>query len=94
MPDYIYFRSLWWEEENIHPDTKWEEAILSYVLVEGVTIEEFELHTDMFNVHGLWEWTNNKFLIYELSELPHESCIYTIELDFSYVRDEILFAHA
>ncbi|RHZ43762.1 hypothetical protein Glove_856g11 [Diversispora epigaea] len=78
MPDYIYLRSLWWEEGNIHPDAKWEEAILPYVLVEGVTIEEFELHTDMFNVHGLWEWTNNKVLIYELPESPHESCIYAI----------------
>ncbi|CAG8817300.1 20195_t:CDS:2, partial [Dentiscutata erythropus] len=26
MPDYTYFRSLWWTEGNIHPEAKWEEA--------------------------------------------------------------------
>ncbi|RHZ43781.1 hypothetical protein Glove_856g42 [Diversispora epigaea] len=78
MPNYIYLRSLWWEEGNIHPEAKWEEAILPYVLVEGVTLEEYERRTDIFNVRGLWEWTKNKVLVYELPEMPHETCICAI----------------
>ncbi|CAG8632497.1 8615_t:CDS:2 [Diversispora eburnea] len=78
MPDYTYFRSLWWTEGNIHPEAKWEEAKLPYVLVEGVTLEEYERRTDEFNVHGLWEWTNYKVSVYELPLKPHETCISAI----------------
>ncbi|CAG8492829.1 2911_t:CDS:2 [Ambispora gerdemannii] len=47
-------------QRNIHPEAKWEEATLPYVLAEDVTLNEYEHRTDEFNVHGLWEWTNYK----------------------------------
>ncbi|CAG8826216.1 18513_t:CDS:2, partial [Racocetra persica] len=75
MPDYSYLRSLWWKEGNFHPEAKWEEATLPYVLAEGVTLDEYERRTDKFNVHGLWEWTNYKVSVYELPLEPHETCI-------------------
>ncbi|CAG8740616.1 24267_t:CDS:2 [Cetraspora pellucida] len=78
MPDFIYFRSLWWIEGNIHPEAKWEEATLPYVLAEGVALDEYEHRADSFNVHGLWEWENFRVLVYELPLKPHEVCIGTI----------------
>ncbi|RHZ82250.1 hypothetical protein Glove_110g117 [Diversispora epigaea] len=78
MPDYIYFRSLWWKKGNIHPEAKWEEATLPYMLAEGVTLNKYERRTDEFNIHGLWEWTNYKVLVYELPSEPHENCISVI----------------
>ncbi|CAG8603782.1 417_t:CDS:2, partial [Diversispora eburnea] len=75
MLNYSYFRSLWWKEGNFHPETKWEEATLPYVLAEGVTLDEYERRTDKFNVHGLWEWTNYKVSVYELPLELHETCI-------------------
>ncbi|CAG8758003.1 13077_t:CDS:2, partial [Gigaspora rosea] len=83
MPDCSYFRSLWWKEGNFHPEAKWEEATLPYVLAEGVTLDEYESHTDKFNIHGLWEWTNYKVLVYELPLEPHEICIGTIVKEFN-----------
>ncbi|CAG8844364.1 25088_t:CDS:2, partial [Gigaspora margarita] len=80
MPDYSYFRSLWWKEGNFHPEAKWEEATLPYVLAEGVTLDEYESHTDKFNVHGLWEWTNYKV---ELPLPPHEICVGAIVKEFN-----------
>ncbi|CAG8701951.1 4036_t:CDS:2 [Funneliformis mosseae] len=37
------------KEGNIHPQTKWEEAMLPYVLAEGETLDEYERRTDEFN---------------------------------------------
>ncbi|RHZ49336.1 hypothetical protein Glove_522g12 [Diversispora epigaea] len=49
------FRRLWWEDGNIHPQAKWEEAELPYIIAEGITLEEYEERTDKFNVRGLWK---------------------------------------
>ncbi|CAG8743292.1 16039_t:CDS:2, partial [Funneliformis mosseae] len=45
------FRRLWWEEGNIHPQAKWEEAKLLYVIAKEITLDEYEKRTDEFNVH-------------------------------------------
>ncbi|RHZ69541.1 hypothetical protein Glove_283g89 [Diversispora epigaea] len=37
------FRRLWWEEGNIHPQAKWEEAELPYIIAEGIALEEYEV---------------------------------------------------
>ncbi|CAG8441475.1 1448_t:CDS:10 [Diversispora eburnea] len=62
-------------EGNIHPEAKWKEATLPYVLAEGVTLDEYERRTDKFNVHGLWEWANYKVSVYEIPVKPRETCI-------------------
>lgn len=48
------------------------------MLAEGVTLEEFEIRTDKFNVHSLWEWKDYKVFICELPLKPHEICISAI----------------
>jgi len=68
------FRRLWWDEGNFHPDADWEEAKLPYVLAEGVTLEEYEVRTEKFNICGLWEWSDGKVIIYELPSDIHEIC--------------------
>ncbi|CAG8658400.1 16583_t:CDS:2 [Funneliformis mosseae] len=71
-------RRLWWEEGNIHPQAKWEEAKLPYVIAKDITLDEYEKRTDEFNVHGLWEWINYEVIIYELPLKRHETFIGSI----------------
>jgi len=42
------------------------------VLVTGIAIEEYEKRTEKFNIHGCWEWSDGKIIIYELPSMPHE----------------------
>ena len=51
---------------------------LPYTLVKNVNLEEYEHRVDKFNVHGCWNWTANKVIIYELSSKPHEAFIFEI----------------
>ncbi|CAG8461241.1 2955_t:CDS:2 [Scutellospora calospora] len=44
-------------------------------------LDEYEIRTDKFNIHGLWEWTNYKVSIYELPLEPHKTCIGAITED-------------
>ena len=48
---------------------------LPYILVKNVSLEEYELRVDKFNVHGCWDWTENKVIIYEFPSKPHEVLI-------------------
>ncbi|CAG8596807.1 8168_t:CDS:2 [Ambispora gerdemannii] len=67
------FRELWWIQGNIHPSAKWEEASLPYMLKSDVDWEKYSERTDMFNVHGSWEWIDGKVYVYELPLGPHET---------------------
>lgn len=58
---------------------------LPYVLATNVTIEEYEQRTEKFNIHGCWECSDGKIIIYELPSIQHEVCI-------SAVSEEILNA--
>ncbi|CAG8615654.1 8179_t:CDS:2 [Ambispora gerdemannii] len=75
MPEYHYYRTLWWEKGEFNPKAKWEKATLPYKLAIGVTLEEYERRSEEFNIHGYWEWVNGKVIIYELPSKPHEICI-------------------
>jgi hypothetical protein len=48
---------------------------LPYTLVKNVSLEEYELRVEKFNVHGCWDWTANKVIIYEFPSKPHETFI-------------------
>ncbi|RIA83389.1 hypothetical protein C1645_809248 [Glomus cerebriforme] len=56
-----YYRSLWWRSGEFSSKAKWKEVTLPYVLVDDVSLREYELCTDRFNIHGMWEWKDNKF---------------------------------
>ncbi|CAI2186684.1 16446_t:CDS:2, partial [Funneliformis geosporum] len=71
-------RRLWWEEGNIHPQAKWEEAKLPYIIAEGITLEEYEERTDNFNIRAFWEWVDCKIIINELPSAHHEIFIGSI----------------
>ncbi|PKC54880.1 hypothetical protein RhiirA1_429757, partial [Rhizophagus irregularis] len=73
-----YYQNLWWKSGEFSSKAKWEEVTLPYVLVDNVSLREYELRTDKFNIHDVWEWKNNKVMIYELPFKPHETCIYAI----------------
>ncbi|CAG8705576.1 20852_t:CDS:2 [Gigaspora margarita] len=73
------FRELWWNQGNIHPSAKWEE-------VSDVSWEKFTERTDMFNVHGNWEWLDKKVYVYELPLGPHETCSDAIKREI-YLKD-------
>nr|CAG8578660.1 4490_t:CDS:2 [Entrophospora candida] len=61
------FQELWWIQGNMHPSAKWEEAF-------DVDWEKYSERTDMFDVHGNWEWIDRKVYVYELPLRPHEIC--------------------
>jgi len=48
---------------------------LPYTLVKSVSLEEYELRVDKFNVHGCWDWKENKVIVYEWPSKPHETFI-------------------
>ncbi|RIA83594.1 hypothetical protein C1645_742950 [Glomus cerebriforme] len=52
MPELNYYRNLWWSRGEISLKAKWEEVTLPYVLVNDVSLDEYELRADKFNVHG------------------------------------------
>ena len=45
------------------------------MLVEGVSLDEYERRGDFFNIHNYWEWVNGKVIIIEFPSSPHEICI-------------------
>ena len=45
------------------------------MLATGITLEDYEERVEKFNIHGCWEWSNGKVIIYELPSAPHEICI-------------------
>jgi len=47
---------------------------LPYILKSDVDWEKYSEQTDMFNVHGSWEWIDKKVYVYELPLGPHETC--------------------
>ncbi|CAG8510523.1 15775_t:CDS:2 [Dentiscutata erythropus] len=61
------FRELWWNQGNIHPSARWEEA-------SDVSWEKYAERTDMFSVHGNWEWVDRKVYVYDLPLGPHCTC--------------------
>ncbi|PKY52496.1 hypothetical protein RhiirA4_496827 [Rhizophagus irregularis] len=78
VPECFFYRNLWWDKGEFSEKAKWEEVTLPYVLVTDVTIEEYEQRTENFNIHGCWEWSDGKVIIYELPSAPHEVCIFEI----------------
>ncbi|CAG8602095.1 7847_t:CDS:2, partial [Acaulospora morrowiae] len=52
MPDYIFYRNLWWDEGKLSEKAKWEEVTLPYVLAKGIDVEEYERRTEEFNIRG------------------------------------------
>ncbi|CAI2188300.1 3819_t:CDS:2, partial [Funneliformis geosporum] len=72
MSDCFFYRNLWWEKGEFSEKAKWEEVTLPYVLATNITIEDYEERTEEFNIHGCWEWSNGKILIYEFPSMPHE----------------------
>ncbi|CAG8504592.1 638_t:CDS:2 [Acaulospora morrowiae] len=46
MPEFHYYRTLWWEKGDFNPKAKWEEATLPYKLAAGVSLEEYEERSD------------------------------------------------
>ena len=51
------------------------------MLATGITLEDYEERVEKFNIHGCWEWSNGKVIIYELPSLPHEVGIGAITSD-------------
>ncbi|CAG8656615.1 5820_t:CDS:2, partial [Ambispora gerdemannii] len=84
MPEYHYYRTLWWEKGDFHQKANWEEATLPYKLAVGVTLEEYEERSDKFNIRGYWEWINGDVIIYELPSKPHEVLIVAISEEISW----------
>ncbi|CAG8514340.1 3023_t:CDS:2 [Acaulospora colombiana] len=72
MPDYTFYRNLWWDKGELSEKAKWEEVTLPYVPAEEIDIEEYERRTENFNIYGCWEWVEGKIVIYEFSSMPHE----------------------
>ncbi|CAB5094601.1 unnamed protein product [Rhizophagus irregularis] len=83
MPDCFFYRNLWWNKGEFSEKAKWEEVTLPYVLATDVTIEEYEQRTEKFNIHGCWEWSDGKVIIYELPSMPHEVCISAVSEEIS-----------
>ena len=52
---------------------------LPYLLKSDVDWEKYSERTDMYNVHGRWEWINRNVYVYELPLGPHEVCTGAIE---------------
>ncbi|CAG8696443.1 5455_t:CDS:2, partial [Acaulospora morrowiae] len=75
MPDYTFYRNLWWDKGELSEKAKWEEVTLPYVLAKGIDIEEYEQRTERFSIHRCWEWSNGEVIIYEFPSKPHEVCI-------------------
>ena len=48
---------------------------LPHVLATGITLEDYEERVEKFNIHGCWEWSNWKVIIYEFPSEPHEVVI-------------------
>jgi hypothetical protein len=53
------------------------------VLATNITIEDYEERTEKFNIHGCWEWSNGKVIIYEFPSAPHEVCIGRISYEIT-----------
>ncbi|RIA83966.1 hypothetical protein C1645_832996 [Glomus cerebriforme] len=78
MSDCFFYRNLWWNKGEFSEKAKWEEITLPYVLAKGIDIEEYERRTEEFNIHGCWEWSDGKIIIYEFPSMPHEAGISAI----------------
>ncbi|CAJ0634295.1 7687_t:CDS:2 [Entrophospora sp. SA101] len=65
-----------------------------YVLVEGVTLEEYERRGDFFNIHGLWEWSNGTVTIIEFPSTRHEICVSSITRVLLYQCNAVAFTDA
>jgi hypothetical protein len=72
MSNCPFYRNLWWDKGEFSEKAKWKEVTLPYVLAKGITIEDYEERVEKFNIHGCWEWSNGKVIIYELPSMPHE----------------------
>ncbi|CAG8701733.1 9732_t:CDS:2, partial [Funneliformis mosseae] len=70
-----YYRNLWWEKGEFNEKAKWDEVTIPYVLAKGITLEDYEERVDKFKIHGCWEWSNGKVIIYELLSESHKVCI-------------------
>ena len=42
------------------------------MLATNITVEDYEQRSEKFNIHGCWEWSDGKVIIYELPSMPHE----------------------
>ncbi|CAH1769258.1 10364_t:CDS:2, partial [Entrophospora sp. SA101] len=88
------FRKLWWDQGLLHPKAKWTHVELPYVLVEGVTLEEYERRGDVFNIHGLWEWSNGTVTIIEFPSTRHDVCVCSITKVLLYQCNAVTFTDA
>ncbi|RHZ80111.1 hypothetical protein Glove_139g274 [Diversispora epigaea] len=82
-------RQLWWRTGNFHPKANWNEAILPYELMTGVTLDEYILQTDKHNVKGFWEWENGTVHVIELPLGSHEGPLRAIERRFSVALESV-----
>ncbi|RGB32123.1 hypothetical protein C1646_763246 [Rhizophagus diaphanus] len=65
-PSVMKSESKFMTEKGIfHPKAKWEEE----------NLEEYELRVNKFNVHGCWDWKENKVIVYEWPSKIHETII-------------------
>ncbi|CAG8439442.1 8527_t:CDS:2 [Diversispora eburnea] len=78
------FQKLWWDQGILHPKANWAQ-------VEGVSLEKYEYHCDIFNIHELCEWSNGIVTIIELASRPHEICINSINRVLLHQCDTVAF---
>ncbi|CAI2173914.1 16754_t:CDS:2, partial [Funneliformis geosporum] len=94
MSDCIFYRNLWWDKGEFSEGAKWEEVTLPYVLATGIAIEEYEKRTEEFKIHGCWEWSDGKVLIYEFPSMPHEVGIGAVTRILLHQCDAVAFTNA
>ncbi len=51
------------------------------MLAKGIDIEEYEKHTENFNIYRCQEWVEEKVIIYELPSMSYKVCINAIISD-------------
>ena len=67
---------------------------LPYVLATGIIIEDYEERVEKFNIHGYWEWSEGKVIIYELPSMPHEVVIGAVTRMLMYQCHAVAFTNA
>ncbi|RHZ63279.1 hypothetical protein Glove_330g113 [Diversispora epigaea] len=82
-------RRLWWEEGNIHPQAKWEDATLPYILFEEITLE-YEKHTDKWFWGIIYELPSKLLLVRFPSSLIRVGVLLTILMPVSEVLVQLV----
>ncbi|RHZ55986.1 hypothetical protein Glove_408g21 [Diversispora epigaea] len=64
-------------------------ASLPYELMTGVTLDEYFIKTDKYNVKGFWEWKNNTVRVIEFPSSFHEDSAITTLGEFIKIFDRV-----